>query len=107
MAERLAKISTFGEYNPYRINAAQANALVSADHTHGSFLGHVVVGTLGTNLVITLSNGPSSTVSNIFSVLTPTTTGSIDFEGVCDRGLYVTVAGTGIDLTIMANPMAI
>jgi hypothetical protein len=107
VAERLAKISEFGEYNPYRFNAAQANTLIDTAHTHGSFLGHVNVGTLGTTPVITLSNGPSSTPANIFMVITPTAPVSLRFECVCDRGLFVTVAGSGMDVCITANAMAI
>ncbi|SRR6266704_3843111 len=106
MAERLAKVSMFGEYTPYRFFAAQANAAIDAS-THGHFLGHVVINTLGTSPVITLSNGPSSTSTNIFAVITPTVTGSLDYEGVCDKGLYITIAGTGMDITVMANDMAI
>jgi hypothetical protein len=106
MAERLAKISTFGEYTPYHFTAAQTNNALDTD-THGHFLGHVCINTVGTSTVITLSNGPSSTSTNIFAVITPTVVGSIDYEGVCDRGLYVTIAGSGMDITIMANDMAV
>lgn len=106
MAERLAKISEFGEYTAYHFNAAQPNTLLDTE-VHGGFLGNVIVGTVGTSTVITLSNGPSSTASNIFAVITPTVAGSFSFGCVCDRGLYVTIAGSGMDVTIMANAMGV
>lgn len=107
MAERLAKISEFGEYNAYHFSAARADSLIASDHTHGTFLGHVNVGTLGTTPVITLSNGTSGTPSNVIAVITPTAPGSWRFDCVCDRGLYVTITGSGMDVSITANPMAI
>jgi hypothetical protein len=107
MAERLAKISEFGEYKPYRFTAAQSDTIIDVAHTHGTFLGHIVVGTIGTTPVITLGNGTTGTPANIFTKLTPTVAGSYDFECVCDNGLFVLITGSGFDITIMANGMAI
>lgn len=105
MAGRLAKESQVGEYNPYHFTVAQADTLVAADHTHGTFVGSVVVGTLGTTPVIKIGNGDTTT--GLISTITPTAPGVFPFECTADKGLHVFLSGTGFDVTIMALPMPI
>jgi hypothetical protein len=105
MAERLVKESQVGEYIPYHFNAAQGDALIAADHTHGTFLGAIIVGTLGTTPTIKLGNGDTTT--NLMSLITPTAPGFYPFQCVFDKGMHITLTGTGFDITILALPMAI
>lgn len=107
MAERLAKLSEFGEYKPYHFTAATSDQLIDATHTHGTFVGYVVVGTLGTTPAITLGNGTTGTASNVISKITPTVPGTFMFECVCDSGLFIAITGSGFDITVMANAMAV
>jgi hypothetical protein len=107
MAERLAKLSEIGEYKPYHFIASQADTIIDVAHTHGTFLGYVVVGTVGTTPVIKLGNGTTATAGNIISIITPTVAGTYAFQCTCDTGLYVFISGSGMDVTIMASGMAI
>jgi hypothetical protein len=103
MAQDFAKISNVGGYTPYRIHAAQAETIIDTGHSHGTFLGTLVVGTQGTTDVITLSNGSG----NPFLVLTHPPVGSYEFNCKLNSALYVTVTGTAGDYCFNAIPMAI
>lgn len=107
MAERLAKLSEIGEYKPYHFTASQSDTIIDAAHVHGTFLGYVVVGTLGTTPVLTLGNGTTGTAGNVISKITPTGPGVYAFQCICDQGLYVLLTGSGFDITIMVVGMAI
>jgi hypothetical protein len=104
MAQDFVHYSDIGTYIPYHFNAAQASALVSSDHTHGSFLGSVVIGTAGVNDVITLANG----AGNVFAVIKPVAGKTYEFNDKLNFGLYVQIAGDTIgDYCINALPMAV
>lgn len=103
MAERLSRISEIGEYAAYHFSATQSATLIAPDHTHGSFVGVFIVNKAGTSDVVTLSNGASSPIA----IISPVAGGNYRFECVCDKGLYVTIAGTAGDYTITANAMAV
>jgi hypothetical protein len=107
MAERLAKESTVGEYIPYHFTAATSDQLIAADHGHGTFLGRVTVGTLGTSPVIKLGNGSTATPANVIATITPTAPGTYEFGCVCDKGLFIAITGTSPDVTVMALAMAV
>src|SRR5690242_10695206 len=107
MGSRHAREAEIGEYTAYHFNATTTDQLIATDHQHGSFLGYVVVGTLGTTPVIKLGNGTTGTAGNIISTITPTAPGTFIFQCVCDKGLYISITGTGMDVTVMALPEAI
>jgi hypothetical protein len=104
--ERLEKGSDVGEYQSYHFTAAQAETQIDSN-THGVFMGKFICGTVGTSPVITISNGPSATSSNIIAVFKPTQWGYVDVGVACDRGLYVTITGSGFDITITALDMIV
>lgn len=101
MAERLARDSDVGEYIPYHFNALQAQTPLDSN-SHGHFFGGVLVGTLGTGLVISIYNG-----STLLSKITPNAPDFFGAEFVCDAGLQIALAGTGFDITILALDMAV
>jgi hypothetical protein len=103
MAQSFAHHSEVGTYTPYHFNATQSSTLIATDHTHGTFLGTVVINQAGTSDVITLSNGSSNTIAVIHPVAGATYT----YRCKCDQGLFVTIAGTAGDYTINAKPGAI
>ena len=100
MSERLDKSAgSIGEFQYYHITTVLASQQVNTS-THGCFFNGFYVGNPGTGVTITLANGPVSTATNIFSVITPVANMAYDFALVLDRGLYVTVTGTPGDFTL-------
>lgn len=74
----------------------------------GTFLGRLAVGQVGTSVTITLYDGHPSTLPDAgaaIAVISPSS-GGTDFECVCDKGLFYTVAGTVGDYTLMYLDMA-
>lgn len=106
MAERYAKVSEFDEYAAFHYTAAQADAVIDVN-THGHFLKGVLVGTLGTSLVITVGNGTTNTATNVLTKITPTSPGWYPVPCACDRGVFLALTGTGFDVTIFANDMGV
>lgn len=102
MAQDFARVSTFGGYLPYGFSATRSSALVAPDHTHGTFLGTVVINQAGTNDVITLANG-----TTVFANIKPVAGATYEFYNKCNSGLFVTITGTAGDYTINASPMAV
>lgn len=101
MAERLAKSSDIGEYIAYPYTASQALAPIDSG-AHGHFFGGVLIGTLGTGLTITISNGTTQQ-----ALITPTVPDFIGPQWVCDKGLQVALTGTGFSVTVLAMDMAV
>lgn len=103
MAQDFARNSPVGTYTPYHINAAQGATIIDTSHSHGSFLGTLVVGTQGTTDVITISDGATGAKL----VLTHPPIGTYIFYSKFNNGLYITVTGTAGDYCFNAMPMAI
>jgi hypothetical protein len=104
--ERLEKGSDVGTYQSYHFTAAQSDTAIDSTGVHGHFVGRVVVGTVGTSTVITIGNGTTTVAANVIGKFTPTQWGYVDIGCTADKGLYVAIAGTGFDVTIMALDMA-
>lgn len=102
MAQDFVKQSPVGAYIPYHFNATQSSAVISNEHSHGSFLGTVVINQAGTSDVITLSNGTTA-----FANIKPVAGATYTFNCKCNSGLFVAITGTAGDYTINAIPMAI
>lgn len=106
MAERLSKEGVFEEYIPYHYTTSQADAPLDSN-THGTFIKGLFVGKLGTSLSITLGNGTTNTAANVLTVFVPTAVGYYEFPCVADKGIYLALAGTGFDITLFAQDMAV
>lgn len=107
MAERLAKEANYGEYNLYHFNAVTPDTLIGGG-THGTFIGAIIVNAPGTGITITLGNGTTTVPANVFAVITPVNGGNYAYNGVCDKGLYIAIAGTTAgDYTVAATPMVV
>lgn len=102
MAQDFTRVSTFGGYTPYGFSATRSSALVATDHTHGTFLGSVVINKAGTGDTIVLANG-----TTVFANITPVAGATYIYDNKCNGGLFVTITGTAGDYTINASPMAI
>jgi len=79
----------------------------------GTWLGHLVVNQTGTGITITLYNGhpsvlPLPSKSGIIAVINAGENTPLLYNGVCDYGLFYTVAGTTPgDYTLMYLDMAV
>jgi len=102
MAQDFARVSTFGGYLPYGFTATRSNALIAPDHSHGTFLGTVVINKAGTGDSIVLKDGTTT-----FATITPVAGVTYTYNCKCNSGLFVTITGTAGDYTINASPMAI
>jgi hypothetical protein len=99
MGQSYSKSGGVGIYRAKNYTAAQSATLITSS-THGHFLGYVSINKVGTGTVITLTDGTGGSSKPIATITAPGQIQTLFYDVIVDGGLYVTIAGTGMDITI-------
>ncbi len=113
MAARHPRSTSIGEYQAFRINTAATNQGLpttassqypALDLGHGVFLGAAVVNTPGVGCTLLLYNG----LGNLIASVKPAINVTLEFNCVCDNGLFYTYSGSTLgDITLAVLPCAV